>query len=717
MDACVGRSMRPHCAVESTLLKKKRRLLSWINNPEQADKEVDFWRGNVAKSREVFAQFESDREAWLEGFEEARRMLSGALKGSIDANKRLREEGVVLHTLCEQECGYSLRKKRNFHTKDIVDEVVERQGAYESAVQEYLGITHELHAKGAAGAAGVPVAYLSLDEVHYPEDDVYIVNKNRARKAADTKLAAAKLDKENAMDVDVKVEPSVKTEAGEAEEAVVEQRQCISDIPLPYFCSESKLVIPLDNVAESPAQAAPTAASAATRKGRSSSIGSLKDFPSSSVPLGVVKTERSTSGGTSSEGITDTDAVTTHPSSAVSTSQRSWSPSADPSASAHKVPDDMTLLELLLSVQESVRLNELSLTDIEFMFQDRTTCPEDKTIIGAILGGAKPEGGVVATSAKPFKSSRDVNHEGLTVEEQKALATPYLSLSRAKEQDWSSYCDQLFDGLNSQGIITRKGKKRGPEYMQVSVDLRLRTQRGVSLLYSPLSQYEDRLLGSTDQETIYRAVVKQSTGDVTYSSTTQLPPYLRKAEDDALVRCKLQSAAAVADLSIRKLRASLKEIAKFTQEAHSSLQRSENLHEMAAVEEGLELRKMYKELVHYGLVKAGLDDPPMSPLSSNAAAVAASAMFNSVYPASNNHGHGKAQSKSRAPARVYVRPSSLAHTAGSHEDPVTSSESLARSGGGASDHDAAEEETLKRKIGAASATATTLVASAPKRRR
>lgn len=712
--------MRPHCAAESTLLKKKRRLLNWINNPEQAEKEADFWRSNVTKSRDAFAQFESDREAWLEGFEEARRMLSGALKGSIDANKHLREEGVVLHTLCEQECGYSLRKKRNFHTKDIVDEVVERQGAYESAIQEYLGITHELHAKGTAGAAGIPVAYLSLDEVHYPEDDVYIVNKNRARKAADSKLAVTNQDKETAMDVDVKAEPSVKVEAGgdaEVVEEAVEQRQCISDIPLPYFCSESKLVIPAD-VAEPSAQSAnapaATVPAGASRKGRSSSIGSLKDLPVGSAPLGVVKTERSTSGGTSSEGVTDTDATTTHPSSATSASQRSWSPSADAASAAHKVPDDLSLLELLLSVQESVRLNELSLTDVEFMFQDRTTCPDDKTIISAILGGAKPESDGPAVSAKASRSSRDANQEGLTAEEQKALASPYLALSRAKEQDWSSYCDQLFEGLNAQGIITRKGKKRGPEYMQVTVDLRLRTQRGVSLLYSPLSQYEDRLLGATDQETIYKAVVKQSTGDVTYHSTTQLPPHLRKAEDDALARCKLQSAAAVADLSIRKLRASLKEIAKFTQEAQSSLQRSESLHEMATVEEGLELRRMYKELVHYGLVKAGLDDPPMSPLSSNAAAAAASAMFNSVYPASNNHGHGKSQSKSRAPARVYVRPSAAsAHANGGIHEDATSSESLAN-------YDAAapEEESLKRKIGVASApSATTLVASAPKRRR
>ncbi len=730
MDACVSRSMRPHCAAESTLLKKKRRLLTWINNPDQADKEVEFWRTNVTKSNEALSQFEADREAWLEGFAEARRMLSGALKSGLEANKRLREEGAVLLNLCEQECGYSLRKKRNFQAKDIVEELLERQSAYESAIQEYLGISHDLHAKGGAAAANTAVAYLSLEEVHYAEDDAYIVKKKHAPKPTESGTNGNSVEQEdNKMDVVVKEEAvvKVKVEADAVEVALEpEQRECLSDIPLPYFCSETKSVIPVEAVEQAPVAVNETAP--AVRKGRSSSIGSLKDLPSA-----VVKTERATSGGTGSTGsdsTAETDA-TTHPSSmTTNNSMRSFSPTVD-SVNPTRKADDLSMLELLLGVQESVRLNELSLTDVEFMFQDRTTCPDDKVIIDSILGvNATDVTEVLKSKAaeSKSKSSRGAasHQEGFATEEQKVLAAPYLALNRTHEQDWSSYCDKLFDGLNSQGIITRKGKKRGPEYTQVSLDLRLRTQRGVSLLYSPLSQYEDRMLGTSDVDTIYIPHINQSTGEVIYHSSTQLPPYLHAAEEDALVRCKLQSAAAIADLNLRKLRTSLKEVAKFTQEAHSALARSESLHEMATVEEGLELRKMYKELVHYGLVKAALEDPPMSPLSSNAAAVAASALFNSVFSTVNNgssNNHGRAPSKSsRAPPRTAARPSASQSNnltePGQEESTNSEHVTRLRSTSEADNKTAAdnvEDESLKRKVGATNGAS--VAPSAPKRRR
>mmetsp|Transcript_38922 Transcript_38922/g.67354 ORF Transcript_38922/g.67354 Transcript_38922/m.67354 type:complete len:818 (-) Transcript_38922:66-2519(-) len=730
MDGCVSRSMRPHCAAESTLLKKKRRLLTWINNPDQADKEVEFWRANVTKSNEALAQFETDRDAWLEGFAEARRMLSGALKSGLEANKRLREEGAVLLNLCEQECGYSLRKKRNFQAKDIVEELLERQSAYESAIQEYLGISHDLHAKGGAAAANTAVAYLSLEEVHYAEDDAYIVKKSHASKPTDSTTNTNSVEQEDKMDVVVKEEvlAKVKVEADAAEVALEsEQRECMSDIPLPYFCSETKSVIPVETVEQ--AQAVAPDAAPAVRKGRSSSIGSLKDLPST-----VIKTERATSGGTGStgsDGTAETDA-TTHPSSmTTNTSMRSFSPTVD-SVNPTRKADDLSMLELLLGVQESVRLNELSLTDVEFMFQDRTTCPDDKVIIDSILGVNATEATEVTKTktveSKNSKSSRSAtsHQEGFATDEQKVLAAPYLALNRTHEQDWSSYCDKLFDGLNSQGIITRKGKKRGPEYTQVSLDLRLRTQRGVSLLYSPLSQYEDRMLGTSDVDTIYVPHTNQSTGEVIYHSSTQLPPYLHAAEEDALVRCKLQSAAAIADLNLRKLRASLKEVAKFTQEAHSALARSESLHEMATVEEGLELRKMYKELVHYGLVKAALEDPPMSPLSSNAAAVAASALFNSVFSTANNgssNNHGRAPSKnSRAPPRTAARPpaaQSSSHTEAGQDETVANENNTRLRSTSEIDNkngaDTADDESLKRKVGVTNGAS--IASSAPKRRR
>lgn len=738
MDVCINRSMRPHCPAESSLQKKKRRLVSWVNNPELADKEVQAWKDSVQKAQANFTQFEVERDAWLDGFQDARRLLSGSLKMSVDHNKRLKSDGALLLQLIEQECGYSLRKKRNFHTKDIVDELLERQGAYECAVQEYLTVSQELHAAGVLhGKCTMPTTSLSLEEIHYPGDDFYIAHKRRNMQDAPTsaELEAPAVDASvdsAAMDteVEVKSEPIVK--ADEAENPRFSE--CISDIPLPYFDSETKQVIPLQDAVVEP----PTAVVAEKKLGgrtRAGSLSLIKVEPS----RGTMDVEPANS---SDEAAGDSDlAETTNPSSATSTGHGNWSPSVEtPGAPTSKALTDQDLLGLFTSLQESVRMNELLVTDVEFAFQDRTTCADDVSIINAILrsgdGAAKSHPSKTAATGTPSKSGRNIS--GVTDEEQKAPAAPYLSLSRHHEEEWSQFVDKLFDGLNSQGIITRKGKKRGPDYVPVTVDLRLRTHRGVNLLLSPLSQYEDRMLGVSAKDTIYQARKDGRSGEVSYTSITQLPYYLRVAEEEALERCNLQSRAAIADLQIRKLRSNLRDIAKFTNEAQAALRRSESIHEMATMEESLELRKMYKELIHYGVVPANASDPPLSPITSYAAAAVANALYNSVF-AANGANNRPAAKNSRAPARVYARPPVPTSTvavdgtvavgvksqdAGS--DGGTTTECLTKSSsvsselrGGAEECSAAADagevgaESLKRKANGAPVPAT----SAPKRRR
>ena len=488
------------------------------------------------------------------------------------------------------------------------------------------------------------------------------------------------------------------------------------------------------------------------------------------LPL-VVDSDNNTTTAESSESVTpDSDPSGHKHTTAATTTNGNYSPNIRViQSNSSKILDEQDLLQLLTTVQDSVKISESTVADADFIFQDRPMSLDDVSIINTILQhrNKKPNKIVLEVDKKPIletqnKRSSQGNKERLIIpnkdnEEMKSLASHYLTLDRHNESEWSAYMDTLFDGLYSQGIVTRKGKKKGPEYLPVCVDPRLQTPRGVNLLFSPLSQYEGRMLGVYNNDTIFQQV-PLSTKDTTsttrdtnsseklYTTTVQLPPALYTAEEDALKRCSIQSAAAIADLQLRHIKTSLKEVNKFALEAQTSMRRAENFYEVATVEEGMELRRMYKELVHYGLVSIHDDDPPLSPITSNSASFATSILQNGVYN-SNKTGGAK---NTRPPVRgnsVTARnttanattttvgvPIAVVDSTSTSSDIATTTSESGSSGNNSSDGKpsasdeistaglttVSETETGKRKASAVTTNTTTTAAvgtSAPKRRR
>eukprot|EP00428_Durinskia_dybowskii_P087095 CAMPEP_0170449072 /NCGR_PEP_ID=MMETSP0117_2-20130122/51051_1 /TAXON_ID=400756 /ORGANISM="Durinskia baltica, Strain CSIRO CS-38" /LENGTH=841 /DNA_ID=CAMNT_0010710293 /DNA_START=62 /DNA_END=2590 /DNA_ORIENTATION=- len=754
MDALIQRSMRPHCAAESSLMKKKRRLVNWINNPETVDKEMQYWQNNLSKAQDGLATFESLREEWLTSFQSARRFLSDALRTSTEQNKRMKSDGLRLLSLCEAECGNSQRKKRSIQAKDLVDELLKRQDSYEVAVAEYISLAQSIQLS--SGKATAPVVTLSVDEVHYAEDDVYIRNKHRTTASiANGTTASANATKGFNTIVSTKVEEEVSTPPSseintKSDSARVknEGKPCVeydvetapmesfSEIPLPYFDHETKQVIHEDGVDKVPVadSTSPvvaetsedtTAATAGSRTRRSGS-GKLEASMPSATDLEAADSSDEPSTG-DLMAVDDINAPTANASGGAG----SWSPSA---ADAGRLFSDQDLVQLLVSLQESVRLSEGMVTDAEFMFQERPVPIDDASLLASVLslrfGVSTCDGSSTTqikseTTNKPtLKKVKSSRSRDLDVESANQLATKFMALSRADDREWSAYLDALFDALHSQGIVTRKGKKKGPENLPITVDPRLRTPRGVSLLLSPLSQFENRMIGTIPCDTIYQA--RHSNGEVTYTSTVNIPAHLRKAEDEALMRLHLQSTAARADLQLTRLRSSLKDMAKVHQEAQSALRRAESHHEVASLEEAMELRKMYKELIHYGIIQADPDAPPMSPITSNAPFITqnggnnrpgaknnrAPVRINSVTAAATAKAavlqQQQQQLQQRADGVVDVtRMNSSASEGG------TTTESLADSEEKATEEGLEAAESLKRKAVNASST----VVSAPKRRR
>jgi hypothetical protein len=665
MDNMVQRSMRPHCAAESTLMRKKRRLVNWVNNPESVEKDMLHARNALQKAKDGYLQIEADQEQWLESFQTARRYLVGALKLGVEQNKRLKSEGLQLMNLCDAECGYALRKKRTFHAKDLVDELQKRQSAHEHAVSEYVTLAQELHRVGGKDAA--PVVRVSVEELHYPEDDVFIrMHHCRASGAvagdSQTTIVAAAVtgdEKCSAGLVGDETCPEAGSDVPE-DTSCDEPREWLSDIPLPYFDHETKEVVYPATVPAAPTTVAGSSASAPATTAEASGPRTRKRSGSIS---GTIKLEASLPSttdletGTSSEAPSSVERTEPDlPSHGTAYSHGNWSPAAVRGGDGcTRLLTEQDLLQLLHATQEAVKLSEGMVTDAEFMFQERSAPIDDATLIRAVLQrrqrGTTGEADV-AVKTEGVKSQAKTNgatkHKG--AEDARALAASFLSLTRANEHEWSAYLDSLFDGLHSQGIVTRKGKKKGPEFLPISVDVRLRTPREALLVLSPLSQFEDRMVGVLHRDTIYQQTKPAgSDGEAEYTSTVRVPTYLHAAEEEALQRLSLQGAAAIADVRIQRLTGSIRDIGKFAQEAHSALRRAEHHHEVTKLEEAQDLRRMYKELVQYNIVPNPSDEP-LSPVTSNSAAIALSALHNSGFHCG---GANKAGAKnSRAPVRI-----------------------------------------------------------------
>ena len=133
------KSMHPSCPAESTLYKKRRRFITWNSKPASMISDLMKCKAVATKSREEFASLERDEERWAECFEIARHKLNSSLATCREKNNRLRAESKHLYELVVQECGpgLSVRKRRASQMRDILEELDDRQMQLEGSIEEY----------------------------------------------------------------------------------------------------------------------------------------------------------------------------------------------------------------------------------------------------------------------------------------------------------------------------------------------------------------------------------------------------------------------------------------------------------------------------------------------------------------------------------------------------------------------------------------------------
>ncbi len=268
------------------------------------------------------------------------------------------------------------------------------------------------------------------------------------------------------------------------------------------------------------------------------------------------------------------------------------------SVQSGKVGAAEQLAAICAELEESVRSSELALKDLDMFFApDRDA--DDLALLDSVLhtslSGAQTNGSSAAVHAEE-------------------VAKAYVSLSRS-EANCAAYLNGLFESHSAKhgaGTVTRKKKKSAELAVPLRAGVRPRTEHGIALLLSPLSQYEDRMLGTLNTESVF---VPSSGSRGGFSSKLHLPQELVAAENDAMERCRLQSAAAAAELRISQLKQSNTELKIAAINGANSLRRIQQLHRQTLQEDEAERARIRKELVYYGVAQAHESEPPLSPMS------------------------------------------------------------------------------------------------------
>ena len=196
-DSFVRKTVHPSCPAESTIWKKRRRFIAWNSKPAIMASDLLKSKAVAMKSREEFASLERDEERWAECFEISRHKLNTSLTTCQERNNRLRLESKHLYEMVLHECGpgLSVRKRRASQMREILEELDDRQMQLETSIEEYERIATSLSANGAklngdatlallnedvnctattavATPHSWPIVHMSIDELDYPEDAV-----------------------------------------------------------------------------------------------------------------------------------------------------------------------------------------------------------------------------------------------------------------------------------------------------------------------------------------------------------------------------------------------------------------------------------------------------------------------------------------------------------------------------------------------------------------
>ena len=243
--------------------------------------------------------------------------------------------------------------------------------------------------------------------------------------------------------------------------------------------------------------------------------------------------------------------------------------------------NQVTLLSMFNTIEETIKLSQDTFLNIDQFLPNENTDEKDVADGGI---GTKKDGSWVC-------------NPGLDWE--KKVADPIISIG-AQEQKWSKSIDAM---LSNQTRRKRRSLQSGSA-LPINSFVISRTPYDMPLLISPLSQYEDRFIGTVigDKNGINPAVINSNV--------------LSYEEKRTAERCRIQSCAASAETKLRRLAMANVDWTKQYTECNNALIRAEAVHNQAVQDELLESRYIRKELINHGIAQRDPNEPPLSPLES-----------------------------------------------------------------------------------------------------
>eukprot|EP01038_Epipyxis_sp_PR26KG_P014455 gene14455-19401_t len=270
------------------------------------------------------------------------------------------------------------------------------------------------------------------------------------------------------------------------------------------------------------------------------------------------------------------------------------------------------LIKVLCDIEESVRLNQMVMTDLDIFFDDRADYDESHFLVSANMITSSNSQIKLANNGKFNPNTQSIPS---FIENQKLSAKPFTDIKT--ESQWASFLDLTLDQSSQQGLATRK-KKKQLESVPLSAYVRHRSEMEVPLVLSVLSCNEDGYLGNistTDPLLGHKFHTANGNEGGVYNNL--IPFEIHEKEEELLTRSNLQSSAAVADLHIRQLKAANIELQKQLNESTLSLSKAQLNYNQTLNEDIIERKRIQKELILYGLSTQDTADVTFSPLVSN----------------------------------------------------------------------------------------------------
>ena len=542
------------------------------------------------RARQELESLQADEERWARCFDSARLQLGSSLSVCQRENDRLQLDAERLYELSVVECGPGVRKRRNLHMRDILEELDFRQEQLEAVVEEYCEVAKKACSTSSSSSSSTPSSSLSssslavgtatatvvemtVEELDYAEDAVCSQFPPDGE-APTVKASPVPVDpKPDPASVGLPSKPSTANTAANEADVVKNQSRL-----------RTRRTRKLDGDDEDET----TAEGADDNRSKSCS-----EFMAQFAAIeGSIRVSESAADDVTPFFTDDGDGGNFNPTLSKLAAQQQCSKKA-----SNSLPGPYSSLP-----GQGLQGPAGGLAISGVVAGASTAPPAPSATVGDLTSTSALPSTSIMPSASTLPYLWDSNKEK---EKEKKLAEPF-----AAPRSIDEWAEILTTACQEDSSAAAPRRKSNPASNAINVTSFVfhRTPRDVPLLVTPLSQFEDRYLGAVAGPSPHI-----TSADV-LAADGYLPAELVGAENDAILRCRLQSLAAQAQTKIVRLRARNADLLRQRGDAGLSLRKAQGLFSQARRDTVLETKWHRRELYMYGLLARKETDPPLSPI-------------------------------------------------------------------------------------------------------